>query len=73
VSGRRLAHGYSNLSWFENGHVVKKYDAVDGPERLGVEVATLDRLEGVLPVPRVVSVDLVRRRAVLTRMPGRHG
>jgi Phosphotransferase enzyme family len=73
VPGRRIAHGYSNLSWFEDGHVVKEYDAVDGPERLRVEVAALGRLAGVLPVPRVVSVDPVRCRAVLTRMPGRHG
>lgn len=73
VSGRRLAHGYSNLSWVENGQVVKEYDAVDGQERLRVEVAALSRLIDVVPVPRVVSVDLLYRRAVLTVMPGRHG
>jgi aminoglycoside phosphotransferase (APT) family kinase protein len=72
VSGRRLAHGYSNLSWIEDGQVVKEYDAVDGQERLRVEVRALSRLVDVVPVPRVVSVDLLRRRAVLTVMPGRH-
>lgn len=73
MSGRRLAHGYSNLSWIEDGQVVKEYDAVDGQERLRVEVAALRRVVDVVPVPRVVSVDPLRRRAVLTAMPGRHG
>lgn len=73
MSGRRLAHGYSNLSWVENGQVVKEFDPVDGQERLGVEVAALSRLVDAVPVPRVVSVDLLGRRAVLTLMPGRHG
>jgi aminoglycoside phosphotransferase (APT) family kinase protein len=73
MTGRRLAHGYTNLSWVENGQVVKEYDAVDGQERLRVEVAALGRLADVVPVPKVVSVDLFRRRAVLTAMPGRHG
>jgi tRNA A-37 threonylcarbamoyl transferase component Bud32 len=73
VSARRLAHGYTNLSWVENGQVVKEYDAVDGQERLRVEVAVLGRLADIVPVPKVLSVDLLRRRAVLTAMPGRHG
>ena len=73
MTGRRLAHGYTNLSWVENGQVVKEYDAVDGQERLRVEVGALGRLVGVMPVPEVVSVDPLRRRAVLTTMPGRHG
>jgi len=53
--------------------VVKEYDALDGQERLRVEVEALSRLAQVVPVPAVVSVDLGRRRAVLTAMPGRHG
>jgi Ser/Thr protein kinase RdoA (MazF antagonist) len=52
---------------------VKEYDGVDGLERLRVEVAALGRLADVVPVPKVLSVDLVRRRAVLTAMSGRHG
>ncbi|WP_157720486.1 phosphotransferase [Friedmanniella luteola] len=70
---RRLPHGYTNRSWVEDGQVVKEYNAVDGAERLRVEVAALGRSAGVVPVPEVVSVDLGRRRAVLTVMPGRHG
>ncbi len=73
MTGRRLAHGYTNLSWVQNGQVVKEYDAADGSERLQVEVAALGRVQGVVPVARVVSVDLLRRRVVLTSMPGRHG
>jgi Ser/Thr protein kinase RdoA (MazF antagonist) len=73
VTGRRLAHGYTNLSWLEDGQVVKEYDAADGSERLRVEVAALGRVAALVPVPKVISVDPVRRRAVLTPMPGRHG
>jgi tRNA A-37 threonylcarbamoyl transferase component Bud32 len=73
MSGRRLAHGYTNRSWVENGHVVKEYDGVDGSERLAVEVAALGRVARVVPVPEVLSVDLAGRRVVLTAMPGRHG
>ena len=73
MTGPRLAHGYTNLSWVENGQIVKEYDAADGQERLRVEVAALGRLAEVVPVPKVVAVDLVNRRAVLTTMPGRHG
>jgi tRNA A-37 threonylcarbamoyl transferase component Bud32 len=73
VTDRRLVHGYSNLSWIESGQVIKEYDAVDGPERLRVEVAALARVAEVVPVPEVVSFDPARRRATLTLMPGRHG
>jgi hypothetical protein len=73
VTSRRLAHGYTNLSWVEDGQVVKEYDVADGSERLRVEVSALGRVANVVPVPQVVSVDRVRRRVVLTAMSGRHG
>jgi hypothetical protein len=53
--------------------VVKEDDAVDGQERLRVEVAALGRVAGEVLVPQVVLVDPARCRLVLTAMPGRHG
>jgi aminoglycoside phosphotransferase (APT) family kinase protein len=73
VSGRRLAHGYTNQSWIENARVVKHYDGVDGEERLRTEVAALARAGGAVPVPKVVEVDPRRGQVVLTLMTGRHG
>ena len=61
VTGRRLAHGYTNRSWVEHGQVVKEYEAVDAQERMRVEVAALSRVAAVVPVPEVVAVDLSRR------------
>lgn len=53
--------------------MVKEYEGVDGQDRLHVEVTALARVAGVVPVLKVVTVDLRGCRAVLTAMPGRHG
>src|SRR5919202_5720508 len=69
----RLAHGYTNQSWLAGELVVKQYQGVDAGVRLGVEVAALARVAGVVPVPDVVKVDLVAARVAMTFVPGRHG
>ena len=69
----RLAHGYTNQSWLAGELVVKQYQGVDAGVRLGVEVAALARVAGVVPVPDVVKVDPVAARVAMTFVPGRHG
>jgi aminoglycoside phosphotransferase (APT) family kinase protein len=73
VTERPLAHGYTNESWVNGEFVVKQYRGVDAAERLRTEVAALERVAGVVPVPGVVAVDPVEARATFTYVQGQHG
>jgi aminoglycoside phosphotransferase (APT) family kinase protein len=73
VAERRLAHGYTNESWLDGEIVVKQYRHADAAERLRTEVAALERVAGVVPVPGVEEVDPEHARARFTYVPGRHG
>jgi tRNA A-37 threonylcarbamoyl transferase component Bud32 len=73
VTGRQLAHGYTNQSWMQDGLVVKQYEGVDALERLHTEVTALARAADAAPVAPVVKVDVMSRRVFLTFLAGRHG
>jgi hypothetical protein len=67
------ADGYTNLSWLEHGaggQGVRR--GRPGRRGCGLRGRRWTGVAGVVPVPEVISVDLIRR-AVLTVMPGRHG
>jgi aminoglycoside phosphotransferase len=66
-----LRHGYTNDTRTDGSVVVKRYSGPDRVTRLATESAVLSRLDGRLPVPRLVEI---RRDALeMVHMPGVHG
>lgn len=71
--GPSLPHGYTNLTVFEGGRVVKRYLGSEAADRMRNEVEAIRRTGGRVPAPVVLNVDEVGLTVTLARVPGRHG
>lgn len=69
----RLPHGYTNETSRTGKTVTKQYTGRDAEARLAHEVAALQTLENVLPLPTILGYDRSRKVLQTRYLSGRHG